>query len=155
MPKILAYLPIAFYGLALILGLAGVALPGGSSSLSALAQWMLLAALGLQSLWAALGHAFESEAVAASIGWKSSPFQHEVAAANLGIGLAAIAAAFLGEAAAWAVSLMAASFLWGAAWVHIRDMRRAGNYAINNAGPIFWWDLLTPATLLLALGIGP
>jgi hypothetical protein len=40
--------------------------------------------------------------------------------------------------------VMAASFLWSAAAVHIADMVRNKNFAINNAGPIFWWDILTP-----------
>ena len=30
-------------------------------------------------------------------------------------------------------------------------VRQAGNFAINNVGPIFWWDILTPLTLLIAL----
>lgn len=46
---------------------------------------------------------------------------------------------------------MAASFLWSAAATHIADMIRTGNFSINNAGPIFWWDILTPLTLLIAL----
>jgi hypothetical protein len=25
------------------------------------------------------------------------------------------------------------------------------NFAVNNVGPIFWWDLITPATILLLL----
>jgi hypothetical protein len=28
------------------------------------------------------------------------------------------------------------------------------NFAINNAGPIFWWDILTPLTLLVGLASG-
>jgi hypothetical protein len=35
--------------------------------------------------------------------------------------------------------------------VHVADMVRNKNFAINNAGPIFWWDVLTPLTLLIAL----
>jgi Family of unknown function (DUF6790) len=46
---------------------------------------------------------------------------------------------------------MAASFQGSAAAVHIADMVRRKNFAINNAGPIFWLDILTPLTLLIAL----
>lgn len=81
----------------------------------------------------------------------ASPFQLEIGAANLAIGLGAIAATILGLAAAWAIFFVAASFLWGAAAVHISDMVRNGNFAINIAGPIFWWNILTPLTLLIAL----
>jgi len=147
----IASLPIALYALALLLGLFNVDLPFASPRLHPLAQWMLFLSLAPQSLWAALGHIFVSERVARSIGWAPSPFQHEIGAANLGIGLGAIVAAILGPTAAWAIFFVAASFLWGAAAVHISDMVRKGNLEINNAGPIFWWDILTPLTLLIAL----
>jgi hypothetical protein len=38
-----------------------------------------------------------------------------------------------------------------AAAVHFADMVRNKNFATNNVGPIFWWDILTPLTLLIAL----
>jgi len=151
MHYVIASLPIALYLGALVLGLLDVDLPFASAELRPLAQWMLFMSLALQSLWAAYGHIFVTERVARSIGWTPSPFQLEIGAANLGIGLGAIAAAFFGHRAAWAIFLVAASFLWGAAAVHISDMVRTKNFAINNAGPIFWWDVLTPLTLLIAL----
>lgn len=151
MHYVIAAIPIALYAIALVLGLSGVALPFASASLSPLSQWMLFLSLGIHSLWAAFAHAVFTERVARSIGWPKSPFQLEIAGANLGIGLSAIAASVLGPAAAWTVVLMAASFLWSAAAIHIHSMIRSGNFAINNAGPIFWWDILTPLTLLIAL----
>ena len=30
-------------------------------------------------------------------------------------------------------------------------MVKSKNFAINNAGPIFWWDIITPLTLLIVL----
>ncbi|MGH6865950.1 MAG: DUF6790 family protein [Methyloceanibacter sp.] len=110
--------------------------------------------LAVNSLWAAFGHAFLTKIVARSIGWEPSPFQHEIAGANLGIGLGAIAAAVLGKGAAWAMFFMAVSFLWSAAAAHIRDIVERGNFAPSNAGPIFWWDILTPLTLLIGLLLG-
>lgn len=149
--KALAFLPALLYAVALALGISGVALPFGNAALSPLAQWMLFLSLGLHSLWAAFGHLAASEMVARSIGWEPSPFQHEVGAANAGIGLAAIVAAFVGPGAAWAAFLVSACFLWGAAAVHAREIVREKNFSINNAGPIFWWDILTPLTIFIAL----
>lgn len=103
MNYMIASLPIALYALALLLGLFNVDLPFASPLLHPLAQWMLLLSLALQSLWAAFGHIFASERVARSIGWAPSPFQHEIGAANVGIGLDAIVAAILGPTAAWAI----------------------------------------------------
>ena len=147
----IAFIPAGLYLVAVVLGLSGLTVPGASEDLSPLAQWMLLASLGLQSLWASFSHIFAPEIVAKSIGWQASPFQVEIGGANLGIGLSAIGAVFLGDSAGWAVFLASASFLWGAAFVHLREMVRKGNFAINNAGPIFWWDVLTPLTLLVGL----
>lgn len=147
----MAFIPAILYVAALALGVAGVGLPGGSDDLSALAQWMLVVSLGLDSLWAATGHLLATEMVAKSIGWAPSPFQKEIGAANVGIGLSAMVAAFLGGSAPWAVLVFAGCFLWGAAAVHVNDMVREKNFAINNAGPIFWWDVLTPLTLFVAL----
>jgi hypothetical protein len=151
MNPILSFVPAILYGVALVLGVADVAVPGAGPGLAPLAQWMLLVSLGLQSLWGFLGHTFVAEPVARSIGWETSPFQFEVGLANLGIGVSAIAAVWLGEPAAWAMFAVSACFLWGAAFGHIRDMRREKNFSINNAGPILWWDILTPLTLLIGL----
>jgi hypothetical protein len=145
------YIPAVLYVIALLLGLTGVTVPGAAASLTPLAQWMLLVSLGLNRLWAFVGHVFAAEPVARSIGWSTSPFQFEVGVANLGIGVSAIAAVWLGRAAGWAVFLMSACFLWGATCGHVREMIEKRNFAINNAGPIFWWDILTPLTLLIAL----
>lgn len=148
---LISSLPILCYGAALVLGLLGVTLPFASSALSPLIQWMLFLSLGVLSLWSAFSHAMFSERVAKSIGWAPSPFQKEIAGANLGIGLGGIAASILGIPAAWTMFFVAASFLWSAAAVHVVDMIRRKNFAISNAGPIFWWDILTPLTLLVAL----
>lgn len=154
MRQLMAAMPIAFYLAALCLGYLGIHQPLGSESLSPTLQWMLTLALGVPSLWAAVGHSLDSERVAKSIGWLPSPFQKEIAGANLGLGLGAIVASSGGRGAAWAIFFMAAAFLWSAAAVHVADMRERKNFAINNAGPIFWWDIVTPFTILLLLLFG-
>jgi hypothetical protein len=151
MPRWINFLPAVLFVVALVLGVSGVTVPSAAEELPALAQWMLFASLGLLSLWNFVGHVFVTEPVARSIGWSTSPFQFEVGAANLGIGVSAIAATWLGVPAGWAVFWMSACFLWGAAVVHLRDTVREANFSINNVGPILVWDILTPLTLLLAL----
>ena len=56
MSPVIAFLPLVLYAVALVLGIADVALPGGEAALTPLAQWMLLLSLGVHSLWAAFGH---------------------------------------------------------------------------------------------------
>jgi uncharacterized protein DUF6790 len=151
MQTLISAFPALCFAAAVTLGFLEISAPFGAAALSPLLQWMLSLGLGLPSLWAALSHAAFSERVAQSIGWAPSPFQKEIAGANLGIGLGAVAASVLGPEAAWAMTIMAAGFLWSAAAVHVADMVRRKNFAINNAGPIFWWDILTPLTLFIAL----
>ena len=119
-----------------------------------LIKYLLIFPLGVQSLWAFLCHVHPEES-AAVIGWEPSPFQYEVGVANLGIGLAALYAAFQGFQARAAVAVMAACFLGGAAVGHLRDIAMGDNLAPGNAGPILYTDMLTPIMLLVLLLLTP
>lgn len=116
-----------------------------------LLRYLFLLPLGVQGLWAFLGHVFFPEQSAASIGWAPSPFQYEVGVANLGLGLASIYAAFRDFQARVAVAVAAACFLVGAGIGHIRDIVEHGNLAPGNAGPIMVTDFLTPIVILVLL----
>jgi len=116
-----------------------------------LLRYLFLFPLGIQGLWAFIGHVFFAEQAAASIGWANTPFQYEVGVANLGLGLASLYAAFRGFEARVAVAIAAACFLVGAGIIHIRDIAETGNLAPGNAGPILVTDFLTPIALLVLL----
>jgi hypothetical protein len=116
-----------------------------------LLRYLFLFPLGVQGLWAFLGHVFFADEAAASIGWAPSPFQYEVGVANLGLGLASIYAAFRDFQARVAVAIAAACFLVGAGIGHIRDIVGHGNLAPGNAGPIMVTDFLTPIVILVLL----
>jgi hypothetical protein len=116
-----------------------------------LLRYLFFFPVGLMGLWAALGHLFFPAMVARAIGWQTSPFQFEVGAANLGIGLAGLYAAFCSFEARLATGLALACFLIGAGIVHIRDIIASGNFAPGNAGPILFTDLLTPLAIFVLL----
>ena len=116
-----------------------------------LLRYLFLFPLGVQGLWAFIGHVFFPQQSAASIGWATSPFQYEVGVANLGLGLACIYAAFKGFEARVAAGIVAACFLLGAGIGHIRDIVTTGNLAPGNAGPIMITDFLTPIAVLALL----
>jgi hypothetical protein len=122
-----------------------------SFAIDRLLRYLFLFPLGVQSLWAFVGHVFFAEQSAASIGWATSPFQYEVGVANLGLGLASIYVAFRGFEARLAVAIAAACFLVGAGIGHIKDIVAQGNLAPGNAGPIMVTDFLTPITVLVLL----
>ncbi|HEU4476345.1 MAG TPA: DUF6790 family protein, partial [Methyloceanibacter sp.] len=114
-------------------------------------RYLFLFPLGIQGLWAFVGHVVFPERSAEAIGWAPSPFKYEVGAANLGLGLASIYAAFRGFEARVAAGIVAACFLIGAGIVHIRDI--LATLAPGNAGPILVTDFLTPI-VVLALASG-
>lgn len=116
-----------------------------------LLRYLFLFPLGIQGVWAFIGHVFFPQQSAASIGWAPSPFQYEVGVANLGLGLACIYAAFRGFEARIAAAIVAGCFLLGAGIGHIRDIVATGNLAAGNAGPIMFTDFLTPIAILALL----
>jgi hypothetical protein len=118
-----------------------------------LLRYLFLFPLGVQGLWAFVGHVVFAEQAAASIGWPDTPFQYEVGVANLGLGLASIYAAFRGFEARLAVAIAAAGFLIGAGIIHIVDIMGKGNLAPGNAGPILVTDFLTPVVILVLLAL--
>lgn len=119
-----------------------------------LLRYLFLFPLGVQGLWAFIGHVFFAQQSAASIGWATSPFQYEVGVANLGLGFASMYAAFRGFEARVGAGIVAACFLLGAGVIHIVDIIGSGNLAPGNAGPILVTDFLTPVAVLALLFLG-
>ncbi len=89
-------------------------------------------------------HFLFADHVATSIGWApGSPFQTEVAFANLAVGV--LGACGFWRRDFWLPYLIVSSILaWGAGFTHLREIIHAANYAPNNAGPILYADFLMP-----------
>ena len=80
-----------------------------------------------------LAHFFLSDIVAESIGWEAgSPFQLEVAFANLALGLLGIVATGRRDGFREATVLAVSIFAFGATLVHILDIVATGNLAPGN-----------------------
>jgi hypothetical protein len=120
-----------------------------------LLRYLFVFPLGLQGLWAFVGHVFFPDETASTIGWAASPFQYEVGLANLGIALASFYAAFSGFQARAAAAVAAACFSVGAGIGHINDIAQEANFAPGNAGPIMFTDFLTPIVILVLLIVQP
>ncbi len=117
-----------------------------------LLQWSLLINVGIAGLLGFYAHAFQAAATAALIGWPpGSPFQFEVAVANLAFGVLGILCQWF-RGGFWGATIVGfAVFLEGAAYGHIRDILVAHNYAPGNAGVILYWDILVPLAQLILL----
>lgn len=80
--------------------------------------------------------------------YTGSPFQTEVAFANLAVGI--LGAATFWRRDFWLPYIIASSILgWGAGLTHLMDIVQADNYAPNNAGPILYADFLMPLARII------
>lgn len=122
----------------------------GVACLDVLAGWLLAGCIGLGGLYAFMGHAFIPAKVAESIGWPTSPFQWEIAMANLALGVLGVMCIWFRGRFRLATAISANVYLLGCAAGHVRQMITAGDFAVNNAGPILWvGDLAVPLLTLV------
>lgn len=112
----------------------------------------LVISVGIGSIWAFIGHAFMPVQVAESIGWATgSPFQTEVAFANLAIGILGILCYFFRDNFWVATVIVSSVFLLGAAYVHVINIINYSNHSAGNAGIIFFMDIIGPVILVVLL----
>lgn len=114
-------------------------------------RWIALFALGFTGIYAFIMHAFYPEFTAATIGWANSPFQYEVAMANLGFGLLGILSFNASYPFRLATVIGSTCWLWGDATGHIYQMIEHNNFTIGNAGSWFWMDIFIPLILIICL----
>lgn len=114
-------------------------------------RYMLLLPVGIGGLYGFILHVFASDYTARKLGWTSSPFQYQVGAANLGLGLAGILAFWKSWEFALAVTVMTVGFVMGSGFLHIFEGLFDEDYKIGNIGVSLYTDLLMPALLTLVL----
>jgi len=140
--------PIYFLGLAVVLGICQVVLLKTPPTTSFLLSF-LVCNVGLQGCYAFMGHFFRSDDVARGIGWPlGNPFQKEIAFTNLSTGVLGILSIwFRGDF--WLATIVVRSvFLWGAGYIHARDLKTRKNISIFKAGPVLYYDLFFPFVLI-------
>jgi hypothetical protein len=119
----------------------------GTEFLEDILKYLVFFYVGVGGIWGGIGHVFFAKQIAASIGWAPSPFQFEVGMANLGFGVSGLLVPFFRPGYWFGLTMAQSVFLLGAAAGHIVSMR-AGNFAPNNAGVIFYADMLGPLAML-------
>lgn len=114
--------------------------------------YLLVIFVGVGGILGAFAHIFMADQTALSIGWQpGSPFQFEVAMANLAFGVLGILCIWKRGGFWTATGIGIAVFYLGAAYGHIRDMIVNGNYAPDNAGPVLWLNDIAVPIVILAL----
>jgi hypothetical protein len=148
---------LIFLGIAVLLAAVHVALSKDRSPRNVarvLLLYLLPIAVGLGGVMAFLGHTLRADEIARSIGWEpGSPFQFEVAVANLAFGILGLFCIKFRDGFWMATILGYGVFLEGAAYGHLREIVRADNWATNNAGVILGIDVLFPLCLLGLLAL--
>lgn len=114
-------------------------------------RWTALFAVGFSGLYAAFMHAVFPDLTAANIGWTSSPFQFEVAMANVGFGLIGVLSFNASYGFRLATVIGNAAWLWGDAIGHLYQQIVHQNYSIGNAGSWFWMDIILPVILIICI----
>jgi Family of unknown function (DUF6790) len=115
--------------------------------------YLLAINIGAGCLLAWYGHTFMADDIARKIGWQpGSPFQFEVALADLSWGVCGVLCIWLRQGFWTATGIGSSVFLLGCAYGHIRQIIQEGNTAIYNAGPVLWiGDLAVPITIMILL----
>lgn len=143
--------PIIMTLLALFFGIVSMCGKNTRSTSDIFLGYLFFFALGLGGLWGFIFHAFFPEMSAKFIGWANSPFQFEVAMANLGMGVVGLFGLRASTSYRIAGAIFATCFFWGAAYGHVVQMLKTANFAPGNAGLIFYNDLLVPLLLIVFL----
>jgi hypothetical protein len=117
--------------------------------------YLLAVNIGVGGILAWYGHTFMADEIAGKIGWQpGSPFQFEVALADLSWGVCGVLCIWFRRDFWTATGIGSSVFLLGCAFGHIRQIIQEGNMAIYNAGPVLWiGDLSVPVTILVLLFI--
>jgi len=125
----------------------------GEEAVGTFLMWQIVIGLGIGYVYAAVGHLFAADRVAASIGWPAgSPFQREVGIWDASMGIIALLCLKIRDTGFWTATILGIGlFSVSAGLGHLYEMAVHGDYALNNAGPVMWLDLLYPLYLLALL----
>lgn len=111
--------------------------------------YLLVIFAGVGGVLGFLGHTCMAREIALKIGWQPSPFQFEVALANLAFGVLGVLCLWQRQGFWTATGIGYATFLLGCGYGHLRDMIVQHNYAPYNVGLVLWLnDLAVPLAIL-------
>ncbi len=124
----------------------------GAKVVEILLFYLLVIFVGVGGLVGFLGHTYKAREISVKIGWQPSPFQFEVAVANLAFGALGLLCLRQRGGFWTATGIGSAVFLLGCAFGHLREMIIRGDFAPYNVGPVLWVnDLAIPLTILILL----
>lgn len=123
----------------------------GISEAEIVYRWIALFPLGINGVYTFIMHAFFPDISAAAIGWTPSPFQWEVAIADLAIGMLGILSFNASYNFRLATVIGSTIWLWGVAFGHLYQIIEQQNFATGNAGSWLWMDIIVPLVLIVCI----
>lgn len=119
-------------------------MPARGEVVEKLLGWHAFWSIAVSHLVNFVFHAFFGGHAARFIGWQDSPFQFEVATASLGFAAVGFIAAWRSFDLRLAAVVGPALCTLGAAAGHVHQMIITHNFALGNAGLIFYADIFIP-----------
>ena len=114
--------------------------------------YLIVLNIGAAGLYAFMGHAFLPNQVAEQIGWPTgSPFQFEIAIANLSYGLLGFLCIFIRGKFWMAVVIGNCIFLWGAAYGHFVQMMKGDTSPYNTGIFLYAGDIVIPLLMFILM----
>ncbi len=114
--------------------------------------YLLVVGAGAAGLLTFVGYAFDAVRTARSIGWPpGSPFQFEVAVADLSYGVLGLMCIRWRGPFWLATGVVTSVFYLGCNYGHLHDALVNHNYAPNNYGLINLFEIVWPAAVLILL----
>jgi hypothetical protein len=125
--------------------------PSLQAKLETWQRWWAIGALGCGSLWMTITFLAIPDMMSTTIGFPRTPFEFEIAFANLGVAVMGFRA---GSASASTreritLGLGAGMFLWGAVIGHLYQWFANGDHAPGNGGGVLIADLALPAVMIV------
>jgi hypothetical protein len=115
-------------------------------------RWLALFPLGGTFIYLFVLNAYYPDMVNTTLGWKPSPFQYEVAVADLALGILAILSFNASYGFRLATVLASSLFLIGCALNHIDLVIVQGTVNTGDIGAWLWMtDLIMPLLMLLTI----
>ncbi len=114
--------------------------------------WIAFWVMGICGLYGFTMHLVFGQFIAEQIGWPNSPFQYEVAYANLTIGILGLSSFWFRRRDYLVASMVAyVSWFFADGLGHIYSLVVQSNHAPSNAGTVMYTDLLTPILVMILL----
>ncbi len=114
--------------------------------------WIAFWVMGVAGFYGFIAHLLFGPFIAEQIGWPNSPFQFEVAYANLTISILGFSSFFFRKRDYLLAAMVAFSSWYFADGVgHVVSLVVDNNQAPSNAGSVLYTDLLTPLVVVLLL----